>query len=502
VAGFLALMPTVLGIFLIIHELTLHGVLGGVGLAPGSVNFASSVALSKGQLPYDNFVLTQPPGMSILLLPFAWIAHSNGSAGLDAARGLTAAVSVIDIFLVAFTARFHGISSTFIAGVLFAAFPNAFYATSTVTLEPYVLLFCLLAFQAAFVQGRLADGGRLVLAGALIGFAIAIKPWAIIPAIVLVVCAAINWRQALGRLLGGLLLGIVVPCITFVLASPSAFVRDVVGAELGRGPAAAVSPGLSSRIAEILGLGSTLGISSPDGLAVGIGAVIVIVIVIAALARASTASTLDWALLATVVGLAAIGLLPHQLPLAYTYFVAGFGAIVVGNSVGGLVAVTSSLGVGSGQVSSTAAAGLTILCVAAMVAVVSVAAPKETDFWRSYFLQNETNPSAAIDSVVPKGACVLSNNPEALVLADRFAALPASCPYVVDPDGIERVAGSTSAINAQWEQLVSGARYVVLGPGQPSLLSSPQLRRFFASHFSLVRNSTYQIYLNNSPLTP
>jgi len=502
VAGVLALMPTVLGIFLIIHELTLHDVLGGVTFPAGGVSFASSLALSKGQLPYDDFVLTQPPGLSILLLPFAWVAHANASAGLDGARGLTAIVSVIDVFLVAFTARFHGISSTFIAGVLFAAFPNAFYATSSVMLEPYVLLFCLLAFQAAFTQGQLAAGGRLVLAGALIGFAVAIKPWALIPAIVLIVCAAVNWRQALGRLLGGLVLGIGVPCITFLLASPGNFMRDVVGAELSRGYAPAVSPPLASRVAEILGLGSTLGISNPNSLAIGVGVVILLVVVVAALVRVSTATPLDWALLATVVGLVVIALVPNQLPIAYTYFLAGFGAIAVGNSVGSLIAVTSTLGSGSGYVSTAAAGGLSVLCVAAMVAVVSVAAPKETDYWRSYFIANASNPSATIDAVVPSGTCVISNNPEALVLAERFATLPAGCPFVADPEGIERVAGSPAAADAAWEQLASEARYVVVGPGQPSLLSSPTLIRFFARQFSLVTDSTYQIYSNNSTLLP
>jgi hypothetical protein len=259
-AGVLALVPTVLAIFLIAHELTLHDVVGGVTLQQAGVNFASSLALSKGQLPYDNFVLTQPPGMSILLLPFAWVAHTDAGSAVTAARALTAFVAVIDVFLVAFSARLHGIASTFVAGVVFAMFPYAFSATASVMFEPYLLLFCLLAFHAAFTQGQLARGGRLVLAGALVGFAVAIKPWAILPAIVLVVCAAFYWREAILRVLGGLVLGIVVPCITFFLAAPHAFVRDVVNAELSTGSSQA-SSGLTTRIAEILGVGAPLGIT-------------------------------------------------------------------------------------------------------------------------------------------------------------------------------------------------------------------------------------------------
>ncbi len=501
-AGFLALMPTVLGVFLIIHELTLHDVLGGLTLPPGGVNLASAVALSKGQLPYDNFVLTQPPGMSILLLPFAWAAHNSGGPALDAARGLTALVSVIDVFLVAFTARLHGIASTFIAGVLFATFPSAFYATSTVTLEPFLVLFCLLAYQAAFTQGQLATGGRLILAGALIGFAVTIKPWALVPVVVLFVCAAVNWREALARVVGGVVLGIGVPCITFFLAAPSAFIRDVVTAELSAGPAGhGASSGLAARIAQSLGLGPPLGLTHPNQLAVGIGVLLAVLILAAALSRASTSTMLDWALLATVIGLAAIALVPHQLPAAYPYFLAAFGAILIGNSMGTLISLVSAANVGSGDVSSTIAAGITLVCVAAMIAVVSVGVPKETDFWRSFFLVNGSNPTAAIEAAVPKGACVVSNNPEALILADRFGSLPSGCPYVVDPAGIDLVAGTSTADTTQWLQLLGEARYLVISPAQPSLLT-PQISRFISRNFSIVRNGTYSIWLNNSTATP
>ncbi|MDA8266294.1 MAG: glycosyltransferase 87 family protein [Actinomycetota bacterium] len=501
-AGFLALVPTVVGIFLIIHELTLHDVIGGVTLQQGGVNFASSVALSKGQLPYENFALTQPPGMSILLLPFAWAAHTNGSTALDAARGLTAVVAVVDVFLVAYMARFHGIASTIVAGVLFATFPNAFYATSSVMLEPYLLLLCLLAFQAAFVQGELAAGGRLVLAGALVGVAIAIKPWAIIPAIVLLACGAVRWRQALARLVGGLVIGIGVPCIFFLLASPSAFIRDVVQAELSTGSGHGAPTGLKGRLAEILGLGSPLGLSHPGDLAVGIGALLVVVIIATVASHVSTSTMLDWALLATVVGLSAIAIVPQHLPEAYTYFLAGFALVLIGNCVGSLLAVLASFPVGSGDLTSTTAGGMTIVCVAAMIAVVSVGVPKETSFWRSYFLANGTNPAKVIDAAVPNGACVVSNNPEALIIADRFASLPPGCPFVVDPGGIGALAPTPAASVASWESLLSQARYLVIAPGPPKILLSAALQAYVGRRFSILHDAQYQIYLSNSTSTP
>lgn len=503
-AAFLALIPTVLGIFLVIHEMTLHDVIGGVTLPQAGVNFASSVALSKGQLPYNNFVLTQPPGMSIILLPFAWAAHSNGTTALDAARGFTAFISVVDVFLVAFTARFHGIASVFIAGVLFATFPNAFYATSSVTLEPYLLLFCLLAFQAAFTQGHLASGGRLILAGVLVGIAVAIKPWAIVPAFVLLVCAAIAWRSALARLLGGFVIGVVVPCIFFVLAAPGSFFTDVVSGELTSGPGiASGSTSFSGRVAELLGLGPPLGLSSPGTLALGIGILIIVLVAVAAIARASVATTLDWALVATVVGLAAIAFVPNQLPNAYSYYLAGFGAIVIGNAVGTLLSLISGITVSRGESgSSVVASGLTIVIVAAMVVVASVGVPKESDFWRSYSIANGNDPTAAITAAVPEGACVVSTNPEALVLANRFGSLPAGCPYVVDPQGIIDVASSTGAAASSWQQLLTQARYVVLAPGEPDLASLPHMNGFFSRNFTIVHNGQYEVLESNNTALP
>jgi hypothetical protein len=322
---------------------------------------------------------------------------------------------------------------------------------------------------------------------------------------VLLVCAAVHWREALLRVLGGLVLGIGVPCILFLLAAPGSFVRDVIGAELSTGTGRSVSTGLSLHVAELLGLGTPLGITKPaGGIAIGVGGALVLLILVAMLARASSSTMLDWALLGTFAALVVTGLLVQQLPFTYTYFLAAFAAIVIGNSVGTLLSVASSFSPGRGDVSGTLAAGATILCVALMISVVAVATPKEADFARSYFLKHATNQSATIRAHVPPGSCVVSNNPEALILAGLFAKLPTGCPSLVDPAGIEKVAGSpplgvnNTSVDSQWEQVFSLARYVVIAPGPPGIPFSPQLRGYFARHFRLIYNVRYRIYENTS----
>jgi alpha-1,2-mannosyltransferase len=507
VAAAIAIPPAVLAVFLVVHELTLHLALDGVTFRQAGTNLASSIALSRGQLPYHDFVLTQPPGMSVLLLPFAWVTHGGSAAtAMSAARVVTGLVSVADVFLVGLTARHHGIASTFIAGVLFATFPFAYLSTGSYMLEPYLVFFCLLAYAAAFQQGELVRGGRLVLAGAFIGYAIAIKPWAVVPAIVLIICAAIQWRQALVRVLGGLAIGIGVPCILFFLAAPGAFWTDVVVSELGGGGHSTGS--LSTRISELLGLGAPIGITHPGSLALGVAVVIAILVVVAAVSRASTSTTQDWAILGATIGLVAIGLLASQIPVAYTYLVAAFGAILLGNTIGTILSIVSSLSISTSDMSSTVAGGFTILAVALMIGVVSVTVPKEAHFEEAYFIKHGTNPAAAIDSLVPNGACVVSNNPEALILANRFAQLPSGCTMLADPSGIEKAAGNpTLGVNnptvvSQWDQVLRLARFVVIAPGNPPIPWSPLLRAFFAQNFQLVHNAPYRIFVSKTPTLP
>ncbi|MGH9303956.1 MAG: hypothetical protein ACRDZ5_06010, partial [Acidimicrobiales bacterium] len=196
-AGVLAFGPLVLGIFLLAHQLTLHEVITGVTFQSDGTNLGSALALTNGQLPYDNFALAQPPGMTILMLPFAGIAHAFSSAvAFGAARVVTALVAAADVFLVAFIARQHGIASSAIAGVLFALYPFAFFATGSALFPPYLLFGCLVGVLLAFDEGEFATGARLVVAGLFFGYAVVIKPWAIVPAIVLLGCALVAKRAA------------------------------------------------------------------------------------------------------------------------------------------------------------------------------------------------------------------------------------------------------------------------------------------------------------------
>src|SRR3954454_24103846 len=57
----------------------LHGYgLGALGNYDDGVHFAAAIGLVHGLLPYRDFLLLHPPGVALLLAPFAWLADLLG----------------------------------------------------------------------------------------------------------------------------------------------------------------------------------------------------------------------------------------------------------------------------------------------------------------------------------------------------------------------------------------------------------------------------------------
>jgi len=497
--------PAVLAIFLQIHQLTLHDALKGATFTGDGTNLGSALLLSSGRLPYDNFVLAQPPGMSILMIPFAWGAHAASTNGaLSGARILTAVVSVLNVLLVGLVTRHRGFAGSILAGVAFAIYPFAFHATASVLLEPYLLFFCLVGLVLAFPDGELASGGRLIAAGVLLGYAITIKPWAVIPAAAVLVCASLRWREALKRFGFGLLGGVVVPCLFFFVAAPGPFWHDVVVAELNGGSATNAASG-GARLAELFGFGAPIGIV--DGRLAAIAVLIVLGAgaIILTLARLQLSLMLDWVILGTAGALIIVAFIPRSVPLGYGYFVAGFVAVVFGMVVGNLLSLLSALPLGEG-VSVTAAGGGSVICVAIGVGLIALAVPKETRYEQSWFLHNGINPAVAIDRVVPTGVCALSDDPSVLIVADRLLGQPSGCPDVVDPAGVVRAAGTgvgaSAALTTTWEQWMNESPFVLLNTRTGGIPWTPQLRRYFEHNFALASRGTVDIYTAKNSSLP
>jgi hypothetical protein len=105
------------------------------------------------------------------------------------------------------------------------------------------------------------------------------------------------------------------------------------------------------------------------------------------------------------------------------------------------------------------------------------------------------DPGPSIARVIPKGACVVPDEPAYTVISDRFVADSSNCPAMVDPYG-EWLAADRKhpppapgpydpALVNRWRLWFSGADYVVL-TSEIWIPWTPELRSWFAAHFKAV----------------
>lgn len=217
------------------------------------VYFGASTGFVSGLMPYRDFVLVHPPGVLIALTPFAALSHLVGDAnGWAIARIGVMLLGSLTAVLVCLTARRINSVAGIAAGLLYAVWWPAVHVERTTMLEAFVLA----AIAGALWAVRDSDERwpRLVLAGALLGYATGTKLWGAVPLIVLVVwlLVARRWRAALTLLASGAVSAALV-ILPFFLIAPSRMFDLVVLGQLGRGRGGAPE---SQRIVEMLNLGT------------------------------------------------------------------------------------------------------------------------------------------------------------------------------------------------------------------------------------------------------
>lgn len=503
-------IATVLGLGLRLYLVTRPGFLtSGTVEYDDGVYLGATIRLTQGALPYRGFAFVQPPGILLLSLPAALVARAvSATAGMVAARLLTVLASVVCIPLAGWLVRHRGALVTLVTCGFLAVYPADVLASRTLLLEPWMNLCCLLGADLAFSGGRLRGNRALAWAGAAFGFAMAVKYWAVVPAVLLGVLASPlgNWTGGDGswrrpRAYGaGLVLGFAVPVIPFVVASPAGFIRGTVLDQLAR-TGTAVSTQL--RLAYLTGaidlmnrngavaLGTlshsifvraSTGTTSTAGggpLPVALAALAVIVLAVAYASRPRQRSPLEWFALATAA-LSALAILSYS---AFFYHYPDFTGPWLAIALGGMVGVISWSGVARWLAASAVAIGL--LAVTALQAheIQQVDVP--------------ANPSVA--SLIPAGACVVTDQVSLTIAADRFSSARPGCPDVIDSlattlsagDGASPQGGAAlrPQVISAWEAVLSRADYVWLTSGFDYRIPWPDsLRTWFASRFELVRD--------------
>lgn len=404
------------------------GGLAGIDGYDGGVYYAASTSLLWGRVPYADFVLLHPPGIMLLLMPFAVLGRlSTDSVGFEAARGVSLLVGAVDAALLVVLVRRAGVGrgGAVVAGVLYALWTPAAMAETTIRLEPWVTLGLLGALVLVLTPGRRPSGGQLVVAGGCLVVALSVKIWALAPAAFVVLWCWRRWgRRVLPPLLLGGTLAAAVLDLPFFVAAPAGMWRMVVLDQFRRGRTMVTTP---QRLVTTLLDGRSLDLQSVAGHLAVVGAVLACCLVVAVAVR-------------TPVGRFGLGLLALQLavlalsPSFYSYYPA-FAAptiALLAGTVAGAALHPVPRGHRWGRARRVRRPATVGLVLAALVVVLApVAAVDGRVVVRRPF------PATTMASDATGARCVTSDSPDALMLTDLYTRdLARGCPAPVDLSGL------------------------------------------------------------------
>lgn len=376
-----------------------------------AVYFTSAVRFVHGSWPYRDFVLLHPPGMTLLLSPFAWLAGPIGDAhAFILARLVIMGAAGLTAVLVASLAAERGRFAGWVAGLTYALFSSSVFAGSTLFMEGVSSLVAVSAL--ILLTGRRSSTPswqRVVAAGLLLGLLPVLKVWnAPLALVILSSGGRSRWLLAGGSALVSFT-ALVGP---FLVRDPGALWRMVVTVQLGR-PRYAVDP--LARFGNLFGYasgGSTTLEVEGVRLAATLAALALVVGILAICLRSGVAPVFP-ALFLVSAGL----VLSAPLGLGnYGELAAPWLAVLAG------LAAASSTGGGRGRARLIVAASLVWLVLLSPGAARHVGRPL---------------PVAWLNEQLVGARCVVTDDPVVLIATNRLSGqLGGDCPEVwVDVSG-------------------------------------------------------------------
>jgi len=510
---------TVVAVALRLYQLTRPDYLLGVTEYDDGTDFGSAILLVHGYLPYRDFIMVQPPGITLLMAPVAALTHELGTAwGMGVGRILTAVAGGAAAGLGGLLVRHRGLLAVLLTSGIIAVYPASVQSAHTVLLEPWLVLFCLLGALAVFDGDRLAGLRRLAWGGAAFGFAGAIKVWAILPVVVIVVLIL-----AAGRLRGALLYvagvaaGFLVPVLPFAALAPHAFYHSVVVAQLVR--IDTVRTALSYRLHQMTGLTdfTSLGPVPITLVALAIIALVVVSCVVAWRRTGQRPPLVEQFAYGTTVLTIVAFLWPADFYYHYAGFLAPFLALAVALPVARLASALRPAD-GADAAAHPAARRLTAWAVPAAAAALVAMTIVQVSFESS--LQPPlapTTPGLTGDAVsqaravIPAGACVLTDQASYAIAANRFVSSVPGCVPIVDGVGTDYSlsrgrnaatgAQRVPAVRALWLNALRHAQYVWLSP--QSFRRIPWTARpiavYFDQHFEPAGRGPFGLFVRSTP---
>jgi hypothetical protein len=393
--------------------LLLGGGLRGYGRYDDGVYYAAADALTFGRVPYRDFVLLHPPGLPLLLAPFALLGRvTSDPTGLVAGRVVFMLVGAVNAMLVvAVTRRWTGWRPALLAGLLYACWSPAVYAEQATLLEPLGSTALLVALLRLPEPTPRRPRSSLV-AGAALGAAVTLKIWYVVPWLL-----AIGWEAARQRgrsavMVAGAGAAVLLVVLVPFLALARGRMWDMVVRDQLLRPAALPASRLG-RLTSITGARQTLPL---HGAPLGAVTLAVLLLVAGACVGCLLRATSRLPLL-LLLGDAAVLMASPVYFRHYAHLIAAPAAVVLGI---GLPVVVARLRGRSRLVLQAAAAALILLSGAAVAS--------------SH--QGRPMDGAALARSAPPG-CVAGDSPELLIGMNRLSSdLRNGCTVPVDVSGI------------------------------------------------------------------
>jgi alpha-1,2-mannosyltransferase len=500
--GAVILGAVVVALALRLFQLTRPGYLLGVTEYDDGPYFGSAIRLLSGSLPYRDFVLVQPPGITLLMVPAALLGKITGStaAGMAAGRVLTALASTAGVALAGLLVRHRGVLATLLACGILAVYPNSVAAAHTVLVEPWLVLFCLLGAVAIFDRDQLtASRGRLLWGGAAFGFAGAVELWAIMPVLAvsgLCLAAAAPAAGLMPRIrraalfAAGTAAGFFVPVVPFAAAGLKGFYQSLIVAQVGT----RAHPVRVPQWVRFRTMLSLPGLHLPvlGEVAAVVGFVAVALAVTWLLTRALPAP-LEWFALVSTVLVTLMFMWPDQFHYHFVAFLGPFLGLSIGLVAGRLADAVLATRPLRGEawlrwfvpgVAGLLLAGCTVLV-----------ARGETG--KASYVQMTPGATAAVQrmqQLVPPGSCVVTDQESYLIIADRATSTVPGCSQMIDTLGTDlglsgglrpaTGAGGVPAVAAVWHAAFAHAQYAWLTYQSSARVPwNHELRAYFRAHF-------------------
>lgn len=390
----------------------IHGIIG----YDCGVYFSGADAVLHGRLPYRDFTMVHPPGITLVLLPFAALTRfmTDWHAFIVATLAFCLLGTANAALVMTVCRRFGmGRSGAITAGVFYAAWFGSVAGEFEIKLEPLGNAFLLCGLLALLRAQRRPSRWSDLLAGSVIGIPVVVKIWWIVPVLLLIGWHGFRRRSGLtaAKTLAGAALSATVVCLPFFIADPSGMLNSVVFEQLGRPRTQPIATRLAT-MSSIPDLLPHLSTGETGFVAV------VFAIVLAALAglawRAAPRVRIMVAL--TVIQLVVLLAAPSWFTYYSDYVAVGL-SVVVG------AAATSVSRAGLARPHGAAVAGMAVL----LTSLITLTGVRAVPAYAGARQLTE-----AVESV----PCVMSNNPTLLLRLDALTrGLEHGCPNWIDVSG-------------------------------------------------------------------